>query len=593
MTFRIALCFALSAAIGLAQEPRRETVVVTGTYEPLALEEVDRAVTVLAARDAALLLNGLTDLLQTDPSLDLRQRAPGGIQGDLSIRGSSFGQTLVLLNGQRLNDAQSGHHNMDIPVPIETATRVEVMRGSGSTLYGSDAVGGVINVITEPPESPEIRIRAAAGNYGVNQQRLSLAGGLGKLSEQLVFSRDFSTGFQPDRDYRNLALASTSRLVSRLGPNGLTLAYQDRPFGADQFYGNYNSWERTKTWFASLQQALGERTSAAFSYRRHTDLFVLYRDRPSVFTNRHAAESYQASLRRKETIRKSVSIYYGAEAFHESVESANLGDHARSRAAAYASLDFRALGRFSLSLAAREEVYRRFSGQFSPTLAGGFWISRRLKARASASRAFRVPSYTDLYYHDPANVGSPDLRPERAWTYEAGLDWNAGPRLGGGATVFQRRERDGIDYVRYSLEEIWRARNIHNLRFTGLEASAHFIPAKGQTVEFRFTGLHGAQDALAGAFSKYVFNYPSQSGTASWQAALPGKILLRTRVGAVNRRARDPYALWDFCVARAGDRVRPFLQFSNLTAASYQEVAGVAMPGRTVLGGIELLLTRN
>ena len=110
----------------------------------MSLEEIDRAIRVLPARGQSLVLNSLVDLLRLDPSLDLKARAPNGVQGDLSIRGGGFGQTLVLLNGLRLNDVQSGHHNMDIPVPLDSVARVEVMRGSGSTLYGSDAVGGVV-----------------------------------------------------------------------------------------------------------------------------------------------------------------------------------------------------------------------------------------------------------------------------------------------------------------------------------------------------------------------------------------------------------------------------------------------------------------
>src|ERR1035438_7807949 len=109
----------------------------------MSLEEIDRAIRVLPARSQSLVLNSLIDLLKLDPSLDLAERAPDGVQGDLSIRGAAFGQTLVLLNGMRLNDPQTGHHNLDIPVPLESADRVEVMRGSGSTLYGADAVGGV------------------------------------------------------------------------------------------------------------------------------------------------------------------------------------------------------------------------------------------------------------------------------------------------------------------------------------------------------------------------------------------------------------------------------------------------------------------
>src|ERR1017187_4504622 len=513
------LFFSLVAASpGLAQppqpqpQPQHETIVVTGTFEPLSLDEIDRAIRVLPARENALVLNTLVDLLRLDPSLDLQERAPDGVQTDLSIRGSSFGQTLVLLNGQRLNDVQSGHHNMDIPVPLDTVSRVEVMLGSGSTMYGSDAGGGGINIITEPPEGMELRLRTAVGNYGINQQRGSISDSFGKLSEQLTFSRDFSTGFIPDRDYRNLQLASSTHLVTGLGATNLTLAYMDHPFGADQFYGPYNSWEDTKTWFAGVQQALGNDTSASFSVRRHSDLFVLFRDQPEIFTNHHSDESYQADLRRHQTLSNATTVSYGVEGLHESILSNNLGDHARSRGAAYVALDLRALRRFSLSISAREEVYRNFSLEFSPTVAGGVWLSPRLKLRASASRGFRVPSYTDLYYHDPANLGSPNLRPEREWTYEGGLDWNPGGRVHGAVTIFERRERDGIDYERSSPTDIWRALNIQNLDFTGVEANLRVTPARGQSIDFRYTGLRGVQDTVPVGYTKYTFNYPTHSG---------------------------------------------------------------------------------
>jgi iron complex outermembrane receptor protein len=263
--------------------------VVTGAFQPLSLDEIDRSVSVLPAREMNLLLDSLADLLRLDPSLDLQSRAPDGVQTDLSIRGSTFGQTLVLLDGQRLNDVQTGHHDMDIPVPLDSIERVEVLRGSGSALYGSDASGGVINVITAPPEGWEVRLRASLGNDGVNQERTSLADSFGALSEQLAVSRDFSSGFRPDRDYRNLQLASSTRLLTGLGSSTLTLAYMDHPFGADQFYGPYPSWEDTKTWWLGYRQALGKKTWLQFAYRRHSDLFVLVRDNPSLYTNHPSA----------------------------------------------------------------------------------------------------------------------------------------------------------------------------------------------------------------------------------------------------------------------------------------------------------------
>jgi iron complex outermembrane receptor protein len=586
---------AFTPVLALAQQPpeRRDTVVVTGTYEPMSLEEIDRAIRVLPARTQTLVIDTLVDLIKLDPSLDLGERAPGGVQADLSIRGAAFGQTLVLLNGMRLNDPQSGHHNMDIPVPLDSVDRIEVLRGSGSSLYGADAVGGVVNVITEPPQVTEFRLRTALGSDGINQQRAAANIAGKKVSEQLTFARDFSTGFMPDRDYRNLQFASVTRLATDFGNGSLNLAYMDHPFGADQFYGPYNSWEDTKTWFAGVQQALGAKTSASFSFRRHSDLFVLYRDRPDVYANHHADESEQAAVRRREEMSTTTTLYYGVEAFHESIDSTNLGGHARSRAAAYVSADFRALKRFSLTISAREEIYRTFSGAFTPTVAGGVWVSPQWKIRASTSRAFRIPSYTDLYYHDPTTQGNPTLRPESAWTFETGADWVPSARLRGEITLFDRRVTDGIDYYRLSPDDLWRALNIQNLNFRGWEASLRWTPTPIHTVDFRYTALHGTEDTVAAGFTKYAFNYPTGSGVFAWQITPRANFVFRTRVGALARQGQSPYALWDLYAALPRHKVHPYLQVTNTTNTPYQSIPGVLMPGRTIIGGVELVIRKH
>ena len=165
--------------------------------------------------------------------------------------------------------------------------------------------------------------------------------------------------------------------------------------------------------------------------------------------------------------------------------------------------------RFSLTLSAREELYRSFSAAFTPTVAAGAWLSPQWKVRASASRAFRIPNYTDLYYHDPAMWAIPTLRPESAWTYETGVDWVPSARLRGDLTLFERRERDGIDYYRTSATDIWQALNIQNLNFKGWEASLRWTPSLTNTFDFSFTQLHGTQDTIAAGFTKYTFNYPT------------------------------------------------------------------------------------
>ena len=563
---------------------------MTGAFDPVSFDEMDRVVTVSLAREQELLLKSIVDLLELDPSIDLQERAPDGVQTDLSIRGSNFGQTLVLLNGERLNDAQSGHHDMDIPVPLAAISRVETLQGAGSTLYGSDAVAGAINVITEPPEGLDARIRTAFGNYGSNQQSVSLADTLGSVSEQIVASRDFSEGFMPDRDYRNLQFSSSTHYDSRLGAGDLTLAYMDHPFGANQFYGDFDSWENTKTWLAAWRQKLGKKTSVSFAYRRHSDDFVLFRENPSIYANHHSDESFQGAVRRTETLASYATLNYGVEALSESIISNNLGIHQRARGAAYGSLDLRALRRFSLSIAAREEIYRYFSAEFCPTVSGGVWLSSKWKLRASASRAFRVPSYTDLYYEDPANLGNPNLRPERSWTYEAGAVWNPIARVRVDLGVFERRERDDIDYFRTNPDALWMALNIDNLNFSGVEGSVRWTPVRSQTIDFSYTGLRATEDTVPIGQTKYTFQYPKQTGIVAWEAGFANGVMFRTRLAVRDRYGVGPYALLDASAAYSRGRFRPFVELTNITGTSYQEVQGVDMPGITAMGGVELSL---
>jgi iron complex outermembrane receptor protein len=497
-----------------------------------------------------------------------------------------------MVNGFRMDDAQSGHHDMDLPLPTESLERIEVLRGAGSTLYGSDAIGGAVNFITGPPAHSELRAGAGIGNFGINQQNVSGSLVAKRWDEQLSVDRDFSTGFMPDRDYRSLSIFSTTGATSALGNSDVMLAYADKPYGANQFYGNFNSWERTKGWFAALKQDLGTKTEVDLGYRRHTDEFVLFRDKPQIYENNHVTESWQVALRRRETLGRNASLFYGGEGDHDAIDSNNLGRHTRSRGAGYVDVDFRALGRFSLSAGAREEIFDYSGGaQFSPTVAAGFWIKSGWKLKASASRAFRLPTYTDLYYHDPANAGNPNLKPESAWSYEGGLDWNPGGRFKAEATVFEQREHNVIDYVQFMPSTVFQAANIQNLNFTGVETSFHVRLTDVQRLVFSYTGLRGAQQALNGLVSRYVFNYPINNAVVGWQGQLPGKILARTRVGATERFARDPYAVWDADVARQFGNVGARLSFSNLTNTSYQEVEGVAMPGRSVVFGVEYVLT--
>ena len=597
-------------------EPRKENIVVTGTFDPVQINDVDRAVSQLPVRDTLQLYGSTVEYLQVEPSVDLRERAPGGVQTDVSIRGSSFGQTLILVNGLRVNDAQSGHHNMDLPLPLESLDRIEVLRGAGSTFYGSDALGGTINFITSPPPTSEFRMGVAVGNFGTNVQTGSAAFVRKQFSQQFSFARSLSTGFMPDRDYRSLSGMSNSNFKTALGNTNVLLAYSDRPFGADQFYGNYPSWERTKSWLTMLQQDLGKKTQLDFVYRRHSDVFDLFRGKPWIYENNHVTDSWQAALRRQEHLSQNGTLAYGVEGYREDIDSTNLGVHARNRAAVYVNYDMRAWKRLSFSVGGREEIYNSTRGEFSPAVAVGYWLGRGFKLKGSVSHAFRLPTYTDLYYHDPANVGNPSLRPESAWSYEGGLQWDRGGRVSVSATVFHRRDRDVIDYTKclagetsalVPCDDKWHALNVDALNFTGVEAAVQFRLPHANNVTFAYTGLHGSQAELQAVMSRYAFNHLTNNGTIAWHGKLPGKVIARSRVGVAQRYCSsaacavgltdasrgDAYALWDAAFSRQFSYVTARLAFSNLTSTRHEEIQNVLMPGRSVLFGVEFVFPKK
>ncbi len=401
-----------------------ETMVVLGSATPVPLTESQRSVDILPVQGQSLAAESPQDFLREGSSIFLEERGAGGGQADIVMRGGSFEQTLVLLNGFRINDAQTSHHNLDLPLPMDAIDSIQSLEGAGSTLHGVDALSGVVDFLTAAPDHDSLFLRAGEGSFQSNEETLVGGATRGPWSGRVAAERNFSTGFtavpgytvgctsqqlyrdcQDDRDYRNMDASAESWSATRLGITDLLVASSDRSFGANQFYGPYNSWERTKGWFAGARQELGSHTLAAFGYRRHTDDFALFRNDPGAYENNHIDGSWQGSLRETATVHKDSVLLMGLEADGDSINSFNfsggvrtfaLGIHARNRGAGYVDLDLRpAKQRWSLSAGAREEI---FSGGaravFSPELAGS--PARGEASQAARQRRLRVP---DSYLH--------------------------------------------------------------------------------------------------------------------------------------------------------------------------------------------------
>jgi len=594
----VALLLGLVVAAPAQQNPQTlqpisSTVVVLGSAAPIALGESARTVTVFDTQQHSLAYPSPEDYLRGDASVDIQQRAPGGVLSDVSLRGASFEQTLVLLNGLRIDDAETSHFNLDLPVPQATLGGIDVLHGAGSTLYGSDAIGGVIDFVMLKPETNALHLRSGAGAFGENEQ--SVLGSLVRKnwSEVLAGEHALSTGFIAGRDYRTESASSDTRLNSPLGATELLFAGNDRAFGAAQFYGNYNSWERTKGWFAGLTQSLSPHTGADVAYRRHSDIFLLERNQPEGYKNQHIDDGFEGDLRDRRTIQRKIALLTGLEETTDQIHSTNLGNHGRNRGAGYGQFEWRIPGRGSLAAGLREELFSGGRLVSSPTAAGTLWLPHDLKLRAEAGHGFRIPTYIDLYYSDPTTLGNPNLKPESAWNFEGGADWYPSARLGAELTVFHSRQHDAIDYTRTSPADQWHATNLSGLHFTGIESAVDWRVSHAAELKFSWTLLFGAQSALHGLQSEYVFNYPINNGRADCIWNLPHALYIESRLGVVERFQKTAYPVWDSSIARSSGRIRPYLRMTNLSNTGYDEILNVRMPGRGLAGGVEIVLSRN
>ena len=607
---KLFILFLLSPAPIAAQQPSTQpppvtqSITVTTTIEPLPLAESNRSVNLIEPRDEPLISNSVVDYLRQDTSLNLQARAPNGVQADLSLRGTTFEQSLILLNGLRINDPETGHLNLDIPIPLDAVTRIDILHGSGSTFYGSDTIGGAVNLLTKPaatgPAIPSLSVIASigAGSYASLEQHLRASYTRGPTSEQLTASRDTSDGFIPDRNYSSNALASETWLTTKPGTTDILLATSDRPYGANLFYGPYPSWERTKGWFASIQQQLSQQTAASFGYRRHSDFFVLFVDQPAIYENNHVTTSYEGALRRADNFgANNTTLSYGVEADGDTINSNSLGQHSRNQGAAYVNLSLRTLARFSLSIGVRDEILTGAidgtDNVFSPSIAAAFTLTHTARLRASAGHGFRFPTYVDLYYADPTTIGNPNLKPESSWSYEAGIEWTpANSRLTLNAAGFYLQQTDTIDYAKTILatqaltaSQPWQAINIQNLNITGAEAALRLRLTHNQQLQFSYTAAH-ATSPPPNLLSEYAYNYATQNALVRWTSTFH-QLNVHTQINVVQKTQHTAYPLWDIAVSRNTGHIRPYLRGLNLSNTNYEEIPQVPLQGRTVMAGVE------
>jgi vitamin B12 transporter len=604
-----------------AQEPAPEEGPQKGLSSQILvssrLDEADPTATVrVVTREEieSLPVRSVPELLSALPGLDVRRRGPEGMQADVGIRGSDFNGTLVLVDGMPVNDPQSNHLSMDLDVPLDGVERVEVLYGGASALYGSEAVGGVVNIVTRGGDLGRSRMQCET-RYSHGSSSLDAGGyrAAMRMGDMMSFAVDMwrseSSGFRDDTEFQHDAIRVSGRWDTGRGPVDASFGFADRRYGAYDFYGTSfpNQQETTVTRSGNLRASLdaggGWRLVPALSIRSHHDDYVLDRNDPSFYENLHDTDRYTATI----TARRPLwggSLAVGGEAGREVITSTNLGHHARNHGALFLEygrpFDASAPGLGAFRIGLRGDTDEGFGSRLSPRAGLSFAPVAGLRLRASTGTSFRVPTYTELYYVDPQNVGNPGLRPEKSVTAEAGASVDMGPLTLDGV-FFWRHGTDLIDYVRSSTLEPYRAGNIRTVNTSGVEATLELRRPKGSTLTrlavqtaYVFANLADLSAAAGGATQgKYVLDPLHVKWDLIAGAALPAiRVSGNTRVSYF---ARPSFAggvwLWE---ARLGYHVfqGEILEFyaegHNLGNSHDEEIPGVPLPGRTWLAGFHL-----
>jgi len=578
---------AWAAAAG-AQQSFRETVVVTGAAEPAELATVTRTVSVITREELARLpIHSVADALRLVPSVDVRARGERGMQADFGLRGAGFGQVLVLVDGVRINDAQSGHHNGDIPVPLDAIERIEVLQGAGSSLYGADASGGAINIITRAGAGPGLVVEG--GSFGLAGAHGQAGATRGNVRQVVSGEVSRSSGFMFDRDFELVSASSRTAIGDR---TTLLASVQRKEFGANGFYGPSPSREWTNQTLVAADHRFGGGTGWGYevdaSYRTHGDRFVYRQHDPAFSDNRHRTHEVLATLRAARAAGPG-RLTAGVEGGAGWIRSSNLGDHETRRVSGFA--EWRQVGAtIDADVSLRVDRYKEFGTSWSPAVGIGWWATPAVRLRASAGRAFRVPSFTERYYHDPNHLARSEIGPETAWTGEGGVDVFLASGWWVRATAFGRADHDVIDWQRPSADVRWQTYNVREADTLGVELSVRRDLGGGAFVQAGYTGQR-VDAAEVTQLSKYVLDYAPHVMTVAAAVPLGGGVRVAPVLAWKHRSrsgAETDDAVLDLRVSRDFGGVELRVDGTNLFDSQYQEIAGVDMPGAAVAVSLAL-----
>ncbi|MCB9207038.1 MAG: TonB-dependent receptor [Ignavibacteriales bacterium] len=571
-----------------------DSVVVSTNRVPLNFSEFGRTINLLSQRDIELLPStNVYDLLDQISGVDIKQRGPEGVQADVSIRGGNFEQTLILIDGVKLIDPQTGHHNMNLPVALSQIERVEILKGQGTKSYGANAFSGAINLITKKSGNDKIGFELSGGENNFYTLGLNSSLNIGNTFHNFSFSKSKSDGYRLNTGFENYLLSvDNSFKFSNIVLNTI-YGFSDKDFGANSFYSIRfpNQAEKTKTHFASVTSDINFNSfivKPKIRWRTNSDEFVLNKFNPSFYKNNHETTVYGGELEISTNLIGGTTSF-GTDYDFDKIQSSNLGNHKRTKLSFFIEQNSNLTNNFKIGIGGFLYKYTNTNWNFWPGIDIAYNLIDKIKIFANYGKAFRIPSYTELYYSDPANLGNENLLPEESSNYELGINYFSKSLLLH-FSYFRKEGKNLIDYVYDNSDSIWKAQNFTKINTNGLEVSIDFLMGDFlgflEKTKIDYTYLKSDKIDL-GELSKYTLDFLNHDLTISILHKLPFEVEQSWSLNYEDRIILDNHFTIDTKITKKINNILFFVNVSNVLNKSYQEIPGIPLPGRWIIGGIK------
>ena len=576
-----------------------DTILIKSTRIDLPFKENSRTINIITSKDIKnSAATNVADLLQQVAGVDIRRRGTAGSQADLYIRGGGFDQTLLLIDGIKMDDAQTGHHTMNAALPIEVIERIEIIKGPAARVFGQNAFTGAINIVTKSTLENTTSLNIEAGSFG----QLNGSVTVGKEFENAAIIAHVgiltSDGYRHNSDYENKNYVLKGVFNKKEQPIEVIATFFDKKFGANGFYASATATEQYEETQSSLLGASTTFRTEKFKitprvyWKRGEDEYVYIRDNPSVYRNLHITNKVGVETNASYTSDSGITGF-GVDISRVFISSNNLGKRNRTMANLFLEHRFKfADGKIDITPGVAVTYFSDFKFHAFPGLDIGFKLSDNLKAYGNLGVTYRIPTYTDLYYNDSNTIGNSNLKPEEAFAQEIGLKFNSG-RFTSSVAIFNRDADNLIDFIRPDVTSKYEATNIAKVNTKGFELNTDYrfkINEYNQTVSFGYNYLNDDILDQNKDLSRYSLNTLKHQFITRFESKLFKNVRQNIIYKHAERTIGTSYNVWDASVIVAVNAFNFTVTANNIFNAEYIESGFVPMPPSSLLFGLRYIL---